>query len=192
MQRNSENNLIVISGPSGVGKDSVITKVRHLDSSLSLSVSATTRPPRDGEQSGSSYHFLSREVFEQKIQNSEFLEYTEYCGNYYGTFKRPIEKAIRSGRRIILKIDVQGAEKVRQIYPGCLSIFILPPSLESLQERILLRQLDDSESMQSRLAQAEEEISHSSSYDFSVVNDTVDACAHKVLNKIYGLEEDFE
>lgn len=192
MRRNNESNLIVISGPSGVGKDSVITKVRHLDPSLSLSVSATTRPPRDGEHSGSSYHFLTREVFEQKVKNSEFLEYANYCGHYYGTFKRPIEKAIKSGRRIILKIDVQGAAKVKQIYPGCLSIFILPPSLESLKERILLRQLDDSVSMQSRLAQADEEISHSSSYDYSVVNETVDTCAHKVLNKIYGLEEDFE
>lgn len=192
MRRNNESNLIVISGPSGVGKDSVITKVRHLDPSLSLSVSATTRPPRDGEHSGSSYHFLTREVFEQKVENSEFLEYAKYCGHYYGTFKRPIEKAIKSGRRIILKIDVQGAAKVKQIYPGCLSIFILPPSLESLKERILLRQLDDSVSMQSRLAQADEEISHSSSYDYSVVNETVDTCAHKVLNKIYGLEEDFE
>lgn len=126
------------------------------------------------------------------MENSEFLEYANYCGHYYGTFKRPIEKAIKSGRRIILKIDVQGAAKVKQIYPGCLSIFILPPSLESLKERILLRQLDDSVSMQSRLAQADEEISHSSSYDYSVVNETVDTCAHKVLNKIYGLEEDFE
>ena len=189
MQEYDESNLIIISGPSGVGKDSVITRMRHLVPSLTLSVSATTRPPRDGEVDGLNYHFLERDVFESKIENSEFLEYAEYCNNYYGTFKRPVEKAITSGRRIILKIDVKGAAKVRQIYPHCFSVFILPPSLDSLRDRILLRQLDDLDSVDLRLSKASKEIEQSKFYDFSVENNVVDTCARKILNKIYNSEE---
>ena len=191
MVKYNESALIVISGPSGVGKDSVITKMRHLDPSISLSVSATTRSPRFGEQDGIDYHFLSKEEFEKKIENSEFLEYAKYCGNYYGTFKHPIQKAINSGRRIILKIDVQGAEKVRSIYPNCFSVFILPPSLEELKERILLRQLDDLKSVDLRLSQAKKEIPQAKFYSFSVENDFVDICAHKILDKISSLEDSY-
>lgn len=179
------NNLIIISGPSGVGKDSVITRIRHLDPSISLSISATTRSPRFGEVGGISYYFLSKEEFENKIKNSEFLEYAEYCENYYGTLKRPIDRAIRSGKKIILKIEVQGAFVVRDFYPGCLSVFIIPPNMATLRERIASRNLDDGHSVDLRLKKAEYEISQSKYYDFVVENDTIDTCARRILNKIY-------
>ena len=189
MQKYDESNLVVISGPSGVGKDSIIIKMRHLDPSLTLSVSATTRPPRSGEVDGVHYHFLDRDTFESKIANSEFLEYAEYCDNYYGTFKRPVEKAITSDRHIILKIDVKGAAKIKQIYPHCLSVFVLPPSLDSLRDRLLLRQLDDLDSVDLRVSKASEEIKQSKFYDFSIENRVVDVCARKILNRIYNSEE---
>ena len=182
------NGLIIISGPSGVGKDSVITRIRHLDPSISLSVSATTRLPRFGEVDGIDYHFLSKKEFESKIKNSEFLEYAEYCGNYYGTLKYPIDRAIQLEKKIILKIEVQGAFKVRDFYPECLSVFIAPPSMSTLRERISSRNLDDDHSVGLRLKKAKYEISQSKYYDFVVENDTTDACARKILNKIYEFE----
>ena len=189
MQRNNVN-LIIISGPSGVGKDSVIARMRHLDPSISLSISATTRPPREGEKNGTNYHFLSEEDFKSKIDNNEFLEYATYCGHYYGTLKRPIEKAIRAGRRIILKIDIQGAKRVRETHgENLLSVFVSPPSVNSLKERIMLRNLDSDDSVSLRLERAKNEIKYSSEYDFVVVNDVVDFCARKILGKIYGVEE---
>ena len=189
--KNKKNSLIIISGPSGVGKDSVITKIRHLEPSISLSVSATTRAPREGEVDGVNYHFISKDDFKSKIENSEFLEYNEYCGNYYGTLRRPVDKAVQSGRKIILKIDVHGAIKVRDLYPGCLSVFIVPPDMESLKERILLRNSDDRENVNLRLKRAEFEIAEAESYDIVVENDTVDTCSRKILDKIYDMDGGF-
>lgn len=186
-----KNGLIIISGPSGVGKDSVITRIRHLDPSILLSISATTRAPREGEIDGVSYRFVSEDDFKVRIENSEFLEYVKYCGNYYGTLKRPIDKAIHSRRKIILKIDVQGAIKVRGLYPGCLSIFILPPDMESLQERISLRNSDDQGSVALRLKRAESEIANAKFYDIIVENNTVDSCARRILNEIYDMDGSF-
>ena len=177
--------LIIISGPSGVGKDSVINRIQSIDSKIVLAISVTTRKMRSGEKDGVNYHFLSRENFEKKIANSEFLEYSEYCGNYYGTLKRPIEKAISSGRKIMLKIDIQGAEKIRKIYNDCFSIFILPPSIEALKERIISRNLDSEHDLNLRLERAVTEIKSACDYDFVVENDIVDVCAKKILDKIY-------
>ena len=179
-------NLIIISGPSGEGKDSDINKIKSLDNKISLAISATTREKRAGETNGVNYHFLSRDDFEKKIKNSEFLEYSEYCGNYYGILKKPIEKAINSGRKIILKIDIQGAEKIRKIYNDNFSIFILPPSIEILKERIILRDLNSKDDLNLRLKRAIIEIKNSCKYDFVVKNDIVEKCAEKILNKIYN------
>lgn len=179
-------NLIIISGPSGVGKDSVINKIKSLDNKISVAISVTTRKMRLGETDGVSYHFLSREEFETKIKNSEFLEYSEYCGNYYGILTKPIEKAINSERKIILKIDIQGAEKIRKIYNDNFSIFILPPSIEVLKQRIISRNLDSKDDLNLRLKRAIIEIKNSYKYDFIVKNDTVEECAEKILNKIYN------
>ena len=186
---NKKKNLIIISGPSGVGKDSVISRIQNIDSKISLAISATTRKMRLGEKDGVNYHFLSRENFEKKIENSEFLEYTEYCGNYYGTLKRPIDKAIKSGRKIILKIDVQGAGKIRRVYDDCFSIFILPPSMEALKERITLRNLDSKDDLELRLKRAIIEMENACDYDFVVKNDMVDSCAKEIIDKIYDLEK---
>ena len=189
VMKSKSKNLIIISGPSGVGKDSVISRIQSIDSKISLAISVTTRKMRLGEKDGVNYHFLSRENFEKKIENSEFLEYSEYCGNYYGTLKKPIEKAMKSGRKIILKIDIQGAEKVREIYDDCFSIFILPPSIEALKERITLRNLDSKDDLDLRLKRAMIEIENACNYDFAVENDVVDSCARKIIDKIYELEK---
>ena len=186
---NKNGNLIVISGPSGVGKDSVIHRILELDPSISLSVSCTTRHLRENEEDGHDYFFVTRGEFEKKIDNSEFLEYAEYCGNYYGTPRQPIEECLCAGKSIILKIDVQGAEKIRPNLRECLRIFILPPSLQDLRERILLRNSESQENLDSRLKRAKFEIERSVNYDYVVVNDVVDYCANKILNIIYGLEE---
>ena len=186
---NKNGNLVVISGPSGVGKDSVINRILQLDSSISLSVSCTTRCLRENEKDRCDYFFVTREEFEKKIDNSEFLEYAEYCGNYYGTPKQPIEKCLAAGKSIILKIDVQGAKKIKSNFDRCLRIFILPPSWQDLKERISLRNSESPEDLDSRLKRAEFEIEQSVNYDYIVVNDVVDYCANKILSIIYGLEE---
>lgn len=186
---NKNGNLIVISGPSGVGKDSVIHRILELDPSISLSISCTTRRLRENEQNGCDYVFITKEEFEKKIDNSEFLEYAEYCGNYYGTLKQPIEKCLAAGKSIILKIDVQGAEKIKSNFDRCLRIFILPPSWKDLKERISLRNSETQKDLDSRLKRAKLEMEQSVNYDYIVVNDVVDYCANKILNIIYGLEE---
>ncbi len=173
--------LIIISGPSGVGKDSVISRIRFLNKSISLSVSVTTRPMRPGEKDGVSYHFISVDEFERKIENDEFLEYAMYCGNYYGTLKRPIMSALDSRRDIILKIDVEGAEKVRKLGLNCVSIFITPPKFSDLEERINTRGVSDNEEVNKRLERVAYELEKSKDYKYVVVNDLVDNCAHEIL-----------
>jgi guanylate kinase len=186
---NKNGNLIVISGPSGVGKDSVIHRILELDPSISLSISCTTRRLRENEKNGCDYVFITKEEFKKKIDNSEFWEYAEYCGNYYGTLKQPIEKCLAAGKSIILKIDVQGAEKIKSNFDRCLRIFILPPSWKDLKERISLRNSETQKDLDSRLKRAKLEMEQSVNYDYIVVNDVVDYCANKILNIIYGLEE---
>lgn len=186
---NKNGNLIIISGPSGVGKDSVIHRILELDPSISLSVSCTTRRLRENEKDGHDYFFVTRGEFEKKIDNSEFLEYAEYCGNYYGTPRQPIEECLDNGKSIILKIDVQGAEKIRSNFDRCLRIFIFPPSWKDLRGRISLRNSETQKDLDSRLKRAKLEIEQSVNYDYIVVNDVVDYCANRILNIIYGLEE---
>lgn len=173
--------LVIISGPSGVGKDSVISRIRFLNKSISLSVSATTRPMRPGEKNGVSYHFISTDEFEEKIKNDEFLEYAMYCGNYYGTLKRPIMSALDSRRDIILKIDVEGAEKVRKLGLNCVSIFISPPKFSDLEDRINTRGVSDGEEVSERLERVSYELEKSKEYDHVIINDLVDSCAREIL-----------
>jgi len=174
--------LIVISGPSGVGKDTLIQRLRELDSSVQYSISYTTRKPRQGEVDGVSYFFVSRDQFEALIARDFFLEHATYNGNYYGTPVDAAEKARAAGRDILLKIEVQGAEQVRKHAPDGLFIFIAPPSKEELIRRQEVRHGADTEAdMAERRKIAETEMKHASQYDFVVINDDLERAAGEVL-----------
>ena len=173
--------LIIISGPSGVGKDSAISRIRWLNKRILLSISFTTRPMRPGEKDKKSYNFVSVEEFEDKIKNDEFLEYTKYCDNYYGTLKSPIVSALNSKHDIILKIDVDGAEKVKKSGLNCISIFISPPSFNELKDRINTRGLSEGDLIDKRLERLSYELEKSKSYDYIVVHDKVDSCVDEIL-----------
>lgn len=176
--------LIILSGPSGCGKDSVINELLKLDSNIKVSVSLTTRQIREGEVDGESYYFVPREYFEKKLDDNAFLEYAEYGGNLYGTPKAPVDEMLAAGINVILKIEVQGAEKIRAIYPDCVSIFVLPPSMRVLENRLRGRGTDDEEAIQSRLHIASVEMRRSTEYSYIVINDTLEKAAADVLEII--------
>ncbi|HXC75961.1 MAG TPA: guanylate kinase [Candidatus Acidoferrum sp.] len=174
--------LVVISGPSGVGKDTLIQRLRELEPSLEYSISCTTRGPRQGEVDGVNYFFVSRERFEALIREGFFLEHATYNANYYGTPAEAVEKARAAGRDILLKIEVQGAEQVRRRAPDGLFIFIAPPSKQELVRRQELRlRADPEEDMAERRKIAETEMKHASQYDFVVINDDLERAAGEVL-----------
>jgi len=172
--------LIVLSGPSGVGKGTVCSALRREDQELVYSVSATTRKPREGEAEGVNYFFKSREQFERMIANDELLEYAEYVGNYYGTPRRFVEDTLLSGKDVILEIEVQGALKVKQKFPHGVFIFLMPPSLDELKNRITTRGTESSEVITNRMSAAEEEIRLLEHYDYAVVNDKVETACSKI------------
>ncbi|TJY43260.1 guanylate kinase [Cohnella pontilimi] len=170
--------LIVLSGPSGVGKGTVCSALRGKQPELIYSVSATTRPPREGERDGVNYFFKSREQFQDMIRNDALLEYAEYVGNFYGTPRDFVEKTLDEGKDIILEIEVQGALKVKEKFPEGVFIFLLPPSLGELKQRIVGRGTESQATIEHRLSVAVEEMNLLYHYDYAVVNDDVDsACA---------------
>jgi guanylate kinase len=182
--------LVVISGPSGVGKDTLIQRLRELDPSLRYSISCTTRKPRVGEVDGVHYFFVSRQRFEEQIAQGFFLEFATYNGNYYGTPAAAVEEARTAGHDILLKIEVQGAEVVRKRAPDGLFIFIAPPSKEELVRRQELRQgADPQEDMAQRSKIAETEMKHASQYDYVVVNDDLERAVGEVLEIIRKARE---
>lgn len=162
--------LIVFSGPSGSGKGTILHDVLEQNPSVMLSVSATTRSPREGEQEGVNYFFLSKNQFEQLIADGGMLEHACYCGNYYGTPRKPVEEALKNGKDVILEIEVQGALQIKQKFPECITVFILPPSMEVLEGRLRRRQTEDEETIQKRLTKAKEELTFAKQYDYVVVN----------------------
>ncbi len=162
--------MIVFSGPSGSGKGTILQEVLKDDSSVMLSISATTRLPREGEQNGVNYFFLQKEAFEEMIANDGMLEHACYCGNYYGTPRKPVETAMEEGKDVVLEIEVQGALQIKKKFPECITIFILPPSMEVLEHRLRKRQTEDEPTIQKRLAQAKEELKLAAQYDYVVVN----------------------
>lgn len=173
----SDGILVIFSGPSGSGKGTVLKKFLAERNDASVSVSMTTREKRDGEIDGTHYYFVTREYFEKKIADNKMLEYAEYNGNMYGTPKDPVDEMLREGKVVFLEIEVQGAEKIRKLYPDAVSIFLMPPSMRVLEERLRGRNSEDEETINHRLVIAREEIRRASEYDYIVINDTVDNAA---------------
>ncbi|KXG43723.1 guanylate kinase [Tepidibacillus infernus] len=172
--------LIVLSGPSGVGKGTVCSLLRHEQPDIIYSVSATTRKPRAGEENGVNYFFKSREEFEKMIKEDQLLEWAEYVGNYYGTPRGFVEQTVQTGKDIILEIEVQGALKVKEKYPEGIFIFLMPPSLAELKNRIIHRGTESDESLMNRLNAARNELQMMKHYDYAVVNDEVSKAVKRI------------
>ena len=164
----------IICGPSGVGKGTVVARLLASDPTLYFSVSATTRAPRNGEVDGVHYHFLSREQFQQWIAEDAFLEHAEFVGNYYGTPKKYVDAAMEQGRDVLLDIEIQGAEQVHRQRPEVVRIYVAPPSWAELERRLIGRGTEDMEKVRSRLERGKQEFAAASSFDYFVINDTVD------------------
>ena len=173
--------LLVVSGFSGAGKGTVLSKVLEKRTDLYYSVSFTTRAPRTGEQDGVNYHFVTREAFQERIDRGEFLEYAEYVGNFYGTSMAVIREKLDQGVDVILEIESQGAAKVRQKMPEAVSLFLVPPSFEELSRRLHRRATDAEEVIQGRLQKAREECKQIPNYDYLVVNDKVSEAAGEII-----------
>ncbi len=169
--------LICVSGPSGVGKGTVIRRLRELEPGLLHSVSATTRPVRPGEIDGVSYHFVSRARFEEMIAADEVLEYDEYCGNYYGTPAAPLEEAISRGIDVVMDVTVPGSLAVLERMHDAVSVFLLPPSFAELRNRLLRRGTEQPEEMEKRLEKARSELGKASLFDYVVTNESVETAA---------------
>ena len=176
--------LVVISGPSGVGKDTIIERLLELDPTLRYSVSYTTRPPRPGEVEGVNYSFVSRQRFEDLVAADHFLEHASYAGNHYGTPAAPVEAARAEGRDILLKIDVEGAQQVRTRVPDALFIFIAPPTNEELVRRQELRSRETNQDITERRRIAEKEMAYARDYDHVVVNDDLGGAVAEVMEII--------
>lgn len=181
---NKKGILIVISGPSGAGKGTICKALLEREDNLYLSVSATTRKPREGEVHGVNYYFLEKEDFMKRVENEEFLEWAEVHGNCYGTPKFNVEELINEGKNVILEIDVQGALNVKKNCEDGVFIFVLPPSMEELKRRIIKRGSETPESLITRFKNAYEEINFISKYNYAVVNDDLEEAVKKVQNII--------
>ncbi|MCI8302363.1 MAG: guanylate kinase [Oscillospiraceae bacterium] len=170
----------IICGPSGVGKGTVVARLLASDPSLYFSVSATTRPPRPGEEDGVHYHFLSMEQFEQWIAEDQFLEHAQFVGNRYGTPRLYVDRAMAQGRDVLLDIEIQGAEQVKRKRPDVVRIYVAPPSWAELERRLIGRGTEDMEKVRSRLARGREEFSAAKDFDYFVINDTVDRAVEEL------------
>ncbi len=170
----------IISGPSGVGKSTVLKSLFEGRDDLYFSVSATTREPREGEQDGVHYHFISVDRFQEMIEADAFLEYAEYVGNFYGTPKKFVDKAMEAGKDVILDIEVQGALQVCTKRPETVRIFIAPPSWEELERRLKSRGTDSDEKIQKRLVRAKAELQTADVYDYFVINDSVEQAVREI------------
>jgi guanylate kinase len=179
--------LFVITAPSGAGKTSLIEAVMRDDPSLKISVSYTTRPPRPGENDGVDYHFVDEPAFRRMRERGEFLESAEVHGNHYGTAKKVITDAVKRGDDLILEIDWQGAQQVRRLYPDCIGIFILPPSIEELERRMRTRGQDSDAVIRRRLDNAREELTHSEEFKYRIINKDFET-ARRELGKIIQSE----
>lgn len=180
---NEQRYLLVVSGPSGIGKDTVVRCLMERHAGIELSVSATTRAPRPGEKQGELYYYMSREEFEQRIADDAFVEYTIYAGNYYGTLKSEVEKRIANGVVCVLVIEVTGAGNVKRLYPACTTVFVEAPDMEEHARRLRGRGSEDEAAMAERMRIAEKEMTYAGQYDYRLVNDVAADCAER----LYGI-----
>jgi guanylate kinase len=176
--------VFVITGPSGVGKGTLIEQLLERVPELELSVSATTREPRTGEVDGRDYHFLTPAEFERRVEAGEFLEHATYAGNRYGTLRSTVERALEGGRSVVLEIEVLGAGQIREARPDAVQIFIEPPSPGALRERLVGRETDSPEEIEKRLSRAEVELEAADDFHFRIVNDEVDRAAAQLENLV--------
>ncbi len=173
--------LFIVSAPSGAGKTTLVRLLRENDPALDVSVSHCTRAPRSGEQDGREYHFVGVAEFLAQVAAGGFLEWAEVHGNYYGTTRSGVEAALLGGRDILLEIDWQGAQQVRQLFPEAIGIFILPPSLAELEQRLSARATDSADTIRRRLAAAREELRHAGDFDYVIINDDLHRALHDLL-----------
>ncbi|WP_298499371.1 guanylate kinase [uncultured Maritimibacter sp.] len=203
--------LIILSSPSGAGKSTLARKLMAWDTTLSFSVSATTRPPRAGEVDGTDYHFMSEPAFKELVKDNKMLEHANVFGNFYGSPEAPVREAIEVGRDVLFDIDWQGAQQISRsaLQDHVLSIFVLPPSIRELRRRLVERGQDAPETIQKRMRKSWDEISHWDAYDYVLINDDLDATFERLktiiaaerqraaqqpglLEFVRGLQEEFE
>lgn len=184
IKTNNKGLLIVVSGPSGAGKDTICQKLIKENSNIWMSVSMTTRKPRPLEKDGVDYFFVSNEEFESKINNNTFLEYASYNDNYYGTPKDKVEEKLNEGKDVILVIDINGAVSIKKIIPSALFIFIMPPDMETLKNRLIDRKTESKDKVVQRFITAYNEVNNYKKYNYVVVNDKVEDAVNKVKSII--------
>lgn len=184
IKTNNKGLLIVVSGPSGAGKDTICQKLIKDDSNIWMSVSMTTRKPRPLEKDGVDYFFVSKEDFLNKINNNTFLEYASYNDNYYGTPKDKVEEKLNEGKDVILVIDINGAVSIKKIIPSALFIFIMPPDMETLKNRLIGRKTESKDKVVQRFITAYNEVNNYKKYNYVVVNDKVEDAVNKVKSII--------
>lgn len=182
--------LFVVSGPSGVGKGTLVARVRDRLPGLGLTVSATTRPPREGEKNGVSYYFMDDSEFARRVENGEFLEWANVHGHRYGTLRAEAERLMAEGSSVVLEIDVQGGLNVRKVYPDVVLVFIEPPSIGELERRLRGRGTEDESSIELRLANANHEMELASLYDVRIVNDDLERATDELVSTIDLYEKD--
>ena len=185
MNNNKRGILVLYTGSSGVGKGTIMSELLKRDENIRLSVSNTTRAPREGEIDGVHYNFVTKEQFEKLIDEDGYLEYAKYCENYYGTPKKPVEDMLSQGYNVFLEIEVQGGLQIMEKYPDVLSIFILPPSMDVLENRLRGRGTEKEEVIQKRLAEAKNEITFKDKYKYRVVNGELETAVEEILDILH-------
>ena len=180
----NQKKLIILTGPSGVGKGTVVREILDKDKNIWLSISATTRDPREGEREGENYYFMNQEKFKEMIAQNLFLEWAQFAGNFYGTPISSVNEKIKEGFTVLLEIEVEGAKQIKEKFPNSMSIFLLPPNIKELERRIRKRGTEKEEAIQKRLSRANYEISASNQFDFALTNNNVDETAKRIIKLI--------
>lgn len=172
--------LVVVSGPAGVGKGTIVRKMMENNSNAVFSISATSRAPREAEIEGKNYYFKTREEFEGMIKNNQLIEWVEYCGNYYGTPRELVSREIEKGRVVILEIEVDGAGNIKKQFPDCVLCFIIPPDFNELEKRLRGRGTETEDSISRRLTRAKDEFKLLDKYDYLVLNDSIESASQRL------------